>query len=58
MSEAYLDHLLHVVAIKRKKCYVCGFEAFALYQEGSDMKLKPMCACGVEHDVEDSMVWN
>lgn len=55
------DLILSQVAIKRYDCVLCGrkirvsctYEALEEFKEH-----KPTCDCGVELEIDDSMVWN
>ena len=53
--------LLELIGIKKYTCPVCKETIIGMchnehVEEFKDHKLK--CECGVEHDVQDSMIWN
>ena len=53
--------LLELIGIKKYECPICGEIIVAMchkdhVEEFKSHKLK--CECGVEHDVQDSMIWN
>ena len=53
--------LLELIGIKKYTCPVCKETIIGMchnehVEEFKDIKLK--CECGVEHEVQDSMIWN